>query len=142
MSYVDEKGRALNPSKGPFTPNQKENPLCRQSQSQAPFPPTREMAAEAQATAAGGLAGEMEVEAYRRLFPLAFLERHLRESVPPTRAAPPRPAQPPSPSPPCPPPTAPPSSASATPYDPPSRRSPPLPLPATLPDLGVRAPPI
>ncbi|BAT13733.1 Os11g0311300 [Oryza sativa Japonica Group] len=41
------------------------------------------MAAEAQATAAGGLAGEMEVEAYRRLFPLAFLERHLRESVRP-----------------------------------------------------------
>uniref|UniRef100_A0A0E0F527 Ribosomal RNA-processing protein 43 n=1 Tax=Oryza meridionalis TaxID=40149 RepID=A0A0E0F527_9ORYZ len=41
------------------------------------------MAAEAQATAAGGLAGEMEMEAYRRLFPLAFLERHLRESVRP-----------------------------------------------------------
>uniref|UniRef100_A0A0E0BIC8 Ribosomal RNA-processing protein 43 n=1 Tax=Oryza glumipatula TaxID=40148 RepID=A0A0E0BIC8_9ORYZ len=41
------------------------------------------MAAEAQATATGGLAGEMEVEAYRRLFPLAFLERHLRESVRP-----------------------------------------------------------
>lgn len=80
---MPKKGRALNPSKGPFTPNQKENPLCRQSQSQAPFPPTREMAAEAQATAAGGLAGEMEVEAYRRLFPLAFLERHLRESVRP-----------------------------------------------------------
>uniref|UniRef100_A0A0D9XR95 Ribosomal RNA-processing protein 43 n=1 Tax=Leersia perrieri TaxID=77586 RepID=A0A0D9XR95_9ORYZ len=41
------------------------------------------MAAETAATAAGGLAGEMEVEAYRRLFPLAFLERHLRESVRP-----------------------------------------------------------
>ncbi|KAL5204260.1 hypothetical protein ABZP36_009131 [Zizania latifolia] len=39
------------------------------------------MAAETEAT--GGLAGEMEVEAYRRLFPLAFLERHLRESVRP-----------------------------------------------------------
>jgi exosome complex component RRP43 len=38
---------------------------------------------DATATAAGGLAGEMEVEAYRRLFPLAFLERHLRESVRP-----------------------------------------------------------
>lgn len=32
----------------------------------------------------GGLAaGEMEVEAYRRLFPLAFYERHLRDSVRP-----------------------------------------------------------
>lgn len=41
------------------------------------------MSAETDATAAGGLAGEMEVEAYRRLFPLAFLERHLRESVRP-----------------------------------------------------------
>uniref|UniRef100_A0ACD5WB45 Uncharacterized protein n=1 Tax=Avena sativa TaxID=4498 RepID=A0ACD5WB45_AVESA len=41
------------------------------------------MAAETDAAAAGGLAGEMEVEAYRRLFPLAFLERHLRESVRP-----------------------------------------------------------
>ncbi|WVZ71495.1 hypothetical protein U9M48_020079 [Paspalum notatum var. saurae] len=44
------------------------------------------MAAETEAAAAAtasGLAGEMEVEAYRRLFPLAFLERHLRESVRP-----------------------------------------------------------
>ncbi|XP_006660434.1 exosome complex component RRP43 [Oryza brachyantha] len=41
------------------------------------------MAAEMEATETGGLAGEMEVEAYRRLFPLAFLERHLRESVRP-----------------------------------------------------------
>uniref|UniRef100_A0A453HDU7 Ribosomal RNA-processing protein 43 n=1 Tax=Aegilops tauschii subsp. strangulata TaxID=200361 RepID=A0A453HDU7_AEGTS len=41
------------------------------------------MSAETDETAAGGLAGEMEVEAYRRLFPLAFLERHLRESVRP-----------------------------------------------------------
>ncbi|XP_062182310.1 uncharacterized protein LOC133886613 [Phragmites australis] len=44
------------------------------------------MAAEtepAEVAATGGLAGEMEVEAYRRLFPLAFLERHLRESVRP-----------------------------------------------------------
>ncbi|KAJ1283447.1 hypothetical protein BS78_03G129100 [Paspalum vaginatum] len=43
------------------------------------------MAAETQpaAATASGLAGEMEVEAYRRLFPLAFLERHLRESVRP-----------------------------------------------------------
>ncbi|KQJ88621.1 exosome complex component RRP43 [Brachypodium distachyon] len=40
-------------------------------------------AAETDTTASGGLAGEMEVEAYRRLFPLAFLERHLRESVRP-----------------------------------------------------------
>ncbi|KAJ6832806.1 exosome complex component RRP43 [Iris pallida] len=30
-----------------------------------------------------GLAGEMEVEAYRRLFPLPFYERHLQESVRP-----------------------------------------------------------
>uniref|UniRef100_J3KU48 Uncharacterized protein n=1 Tax=Oryza brachyantha TaxID=4533 RepID=J3KU48_ORYBR len=41
------------------------------------------MAAEMEATEAGGLAGEMEVEAYRRLFPLVFLERHLRKSVRP-----------------------------------------------------------
>ncbi|KAM0824330.1 hypothetical protein ACQ4PT_070272 [Festuca glaucescens] len=41
------------------------------------------MTAGIDATAAGGLAGEMEVEAYRRLFPLAFFERHLRESVRP-----------------------------------------------------------
>ncbi|KAG6537563.1 exosome complex component RRP43-like [Zingiber officinale] len=35
-------------------------------------------------TGGGGLAaGEMEVEAYRRLFPLAFYERHLRDSVRP-----------------------------------------------------------
>jgi hypothetical protein len=33
------------------------------------------------AAAASGVAGEMEVEAYRRLFPVAFLERHLGESV-------------------------------------------------------------
>ncbi|CAL4920985.1 unnamed protein product [Urochloa decumbens] len=38
---------------------------------------------EPAAAAASGLAGEMEVEAYRRLFPLAFLERHLGESVRP-----------------------------------------------------------
>ena len=38
---------------------------------------------EPAAAAASGLAGEMELEAYRRLFPLAFLERHLRESVRP-----------------------------------------------------------
>lgn len=43
------------------------------------------MAAETEppAAAASGLAGEMEVEAYRRLFPLAFLERYLGESVRP-----------------------------------------------------------
>ncbi|GJN28017.1 hypothetical protein PR202_gb16097 [Eleusine coracana subsp. coracana] len=41
------------------------------------------MAAEPAAAASGGIAGEMEVEAYRRLFPLAFLERHLAESVRP-----------------------------------------------------------
>ncbi|OAY68361.1 Exosome complex component RRP43 [Ananas comosus] len=29
----------------------------------------------------GGAAAEMEVEAYRRLFPVAYFERHLRESV-------------------------------------------------------------
>lgn len=39
------------------------------------------MAAEAKPAAASGVAGEMEVEAYRRLFPVAFLERHLGESV-------------------------------------------------------------
>jgi len=39
------------------------------------------MAAEAKPAAASGIAGEMEVEAYRRLFPVAFLERHLGESV-------------------------------------------------------------
>ncbi|PUZ44363.1 hypothetical protein GQ55_8G083700 [Panicum hallii var. hallii] len=38
---------------------------------------------EPAAAAASRLAGEMEVEAYRRLFPLAFLERHLGESVRP-----------------------------------------------------------
>ncbi|KAF8776599.1 hypothetical protein HU200_003320 [Digitaria exilis] len=37
----------------------------------------------ATAAAASGLAGEMEVEAYRRLFPLAFLERHLGQSIRP-----------------------------------------------------------
>uniref|UniRef100_A0A804NP87 Uncharacterized protein n=1 Tax=Zea mays TaxID=4577 RepID=A0A804NP87_MAIZE len=39
------------------------------------------MAAETKPAAAIGVAGEMEVEAYRRLFPVAFLERHLGESV-------------------------------------------------------------
>uniref|UniRef100_A0A804LU56 Ribosomal RNA-processing protein 43 n=1 Tax=Zea mays TaxID=4577 RepID=A0A804LU56_MAIZE len=39
------------------------------------------MAAETKPAAASGVAGEMEVEAYRRLFPVAFLERHLGESV-------------------------------------------------------------
>ncbi|RLM69580.1 exosome complex component RRP43 [Panicum miliaceum] len=38
---------------------------------------------EPAAAAASRLAGEMEVEAYRCLFPLAFLERHLGESVRP-----------------------------------------------------------
>ncbi|KAF0931963.1 hypothetical protein E2562_007464 [Oryza meyeriana var. granulata] len=41
------------------------------------------MAAGTEATAAGGLTGEIQVEAYRRLFPLGFLERHIRESVRP-----------------------------------------------------------
>jgi exosome complex component RRP43 len=43
------------------------------------------MAVETEPAAAvsGSIAGEMEVEAYRRLFPLAFLERHLSESVRP-----------------------------------------------------------
>ncbi|PWZ27271.1 Exosome complex component RRP43 [Zea mays] len=39
------------------------------------------MAAETKPAAASGVAREMEVEAYRRLFPVAFLERHLGESV-------------------------------------------------------------
>jgi exosome complex component RRP43 len=39
------------------------------------------MAAETKPAAASGVAGEMEVEAYRRLFPVPFLERHLGESV-------------------------------------------------------------
>ena len=30
-----------------------------------------------------GFAGEMEIEAYRRLFPLPYYERHLSESVRP-----------------------------------------------------------
>jgi exosome complex component RRP43 len=39
------------------------------------------MVAETKPAAGSGVAGEMEVEAYRRLFPVAFLERHLSESV-------------------------------------------------------------
>jgi exosome complex component RRP43 len=71
------QGKSLSPSK----------PSALQPEIRNPSSTTRsrEMAAETESAAAasGGIAGEMEVEAYRRLFPLAFLERHLSESVRP-----------------------------------------------------------
>ncbi|KAF8667603.1 hypothetical protein HU200_052807 [Digitaria exilis] len=75
MVFVDPPSAAA-PMPAPMMPTTTPSPWNKTP----PGPPTVHRVSCAAARLLG-LAGEMEIEAYRRLFPLAFLERHLGQSI-------------------------------------------------------------